>query len=477
MVLRSMALMTGLNVAKAAAAVLISMMIAGHVPPEEFGLVAFAIPLMTFITLLTDLGLSGAIVRHPELDRHGAGSAIGLMGVAGLIGGGLLALLAAPAERLLALHGLTPVLIGFGIVTACSIWATGPRALLERQLAYQKVVAVESSGLALALLVFFIGLALHAGVMAMVAFHVVLQAVRAAVFTWLARSAFELSLDARSVAPLIRVGSWVLGANLLSYAGRNVDRMMIGPVLGAAALGLYGLGYQFMILPLVLISWPASGVLLSTLSRMDKDPSAQSGVVSAMLMATATVSIPMMVFFVFGLRFPVEHFYPSKWSGLPAIVAALAPVGALQSLAAYNGAVLVQRGRVRLNFMMSVLNGVVISGVFIATVWFGLSAMIAAYVVASVFVCGVMIYYMCREVQIGKMQFARCLLPGTVAAVVGTLAVAALTGFRPASLAAWLLQLSVYSLAVLAAYFCLRGRLLMSLRLLGQARVQVQATA
>ncbi len=477
MVLRSMALMTALNVAKAAAAVLISMMIAGHVPPEEFGLVAFAIPLMAFITLLTDLGLSGAIVRHPELDRHRAGSAVGLMALAGLIGGGLLAALAAPAERVLALHGLTPVLIGFAIVTACSIWATGPRALLERQLAYQQVVIVESAGLVTALFVFFIGLALHAGVMAMVAFHVALQAVRAVVFTWLARASFALAFDAPAVAPLIRVGSWVLGANLLSYCGRNLDRMMIGPVLGAAALGLYGLGYQFMILPLVLISWPASGVLLSTLSRMDKDPAAQSGVVCALLMATATVSIPMMVFLVFGLRFPVEQFYPSKWAGLPAIVAALAPAGAIQSIAAYNGAVLVQRGRVRLNFMMGLLNGVLTSAVFVSTVWFGLSTMIAAYVVVTIFVSSVMIYYMCREVQITRAQLLRCFYPGITAAAVGTLAVAAFTGFHPASLAAWLLQLSVYSLAVLAAYFCLRGRLLSSIRLLGQARVQVQAPA
>ncbi len=477
MVLRSMALMTVLNVAKAAAAVLISMMIAGHVSPDEFGLVAFAIPLMTFITLVTDLGLSGSIIRHPALDRHRSGSAIGVMALAGLIGGGLLAVLAAPAERALGLHGLTPVLAGFAVVTACSIWATGPRALLERQLAYQRVVAVESTGLLTALLVFFIGLALHAGVMAMVAFHVVLQVVRALAFTWLARSSYRLAFDVRSIAPLISASSWVLGANLLSYCGRNLDRVMIGPVLGAAALGLYGLGYQFMILPLVLISWPASGVLLSTLSRMDHDPIAQSGVVRALLMATATVSIPMMAFVVFGLRFPVEHFYPAKWAGLPAIAAALAPAGAIQSIAAYNGAVLIQRGRVRLNFMMGLLNGVLTSAVFVSTVWFGLSVMIAAYVVATFVVSGVMIRTMCREVQITRAQFMRCLYPGITAAVVGALAVAALTGFRPASLAAWLSQLSVYSVAVLATCFCLRGRLLNSLRLLGQARVRVQAPA
>lgn len=119
MLLRSIASMSLLNVAKAAAALLISVGIAARVAPAEFGLVAFAVPLMALLTLLTDLGLSSAIVRHPALDRRQAGAVLSLLGGAGAVGGALLALGAARLEQALQLPGLTPVLQGLPASPRC----------------------------------------------------------------------------------------------------------------------------------------------------------------------------------------------------------------------------------------------------------------------------------------------------------------------------------------------------------------------
>jgi O-antigen/teichoic acid export membrane protein len=473
MILRSMVLMTALNVAKAAASLVISIMIASVVSPAEFGLVAFAIPLMAFIMLVTDLGLSSAIVRHPELDANQAGSAMGMMAIAGLVGGLLMASAATPIENAIHLHGVAKVLLGFALVTALSIWATCPRALMERKLAYPRIAAVEAVALLSALAVFWIGVRLGLGILALVAFHVSLQAIRAVAFTWMARSLFVLGLDFARISGLARVGGWVFVTNLLSYSARNVDRLLIASVLGAASLGLYGLAYQFMTIPLILISWPVSGVLLSTLARMKKDSPDKAQVICAVITATATITLPMMSFFVFGLRYPIEVFYASRWEGLAQIIAILAPVGAFQAVAVYNSAVLVERGMVRLNFHLGLLNGLALSGVFFATVWFGLSTLIVAYAVAAVLVSATMIYFMCREAGIGPGSFFRCILPGAAASVSGTAAVAATTGFAPASHVAWLLGALVYLGVVMLVYVLQRGRLLASLRALSNARVAV----
>lgn len=475
MILRSMVLMTALNVAKAAASLFISILIGGVVPPEQFGLVAFAIPLMALLTLLTDLGLSSAIVRHPSLDRRQAGSAIGLMGLAGLIGGGVMSLASAPIEAATSLHGLGPVLLGFALVTAGSIWATAPRALLERTLAYPKVVAVEAVALAAALGTFGLGIKVSAGIMALVAFHVVLQAIRSIAFTWLARPLFTLGLNAGSISELAKVGGWVFVTNLLSYAARNIDRFLIGAVLGAASLGLYGLAYQFMTIPLVLISWPVSGVLLSTLSRMSKAAAEKPLVVCAVVTATASITLPMMTFLLFGVRYPIEVFYASRWTGLADIVMLLAPVGAVQAIAVYSSAVLVEKGKVQLNFYLGLLNGLVLSAVFLGTVWWGLTTLVVGYSAAAIAVSLTMIYFMCREAGITAAAFARCFVPGSMAAVAGTLAVALVTGLRPESNQRWLLCVAVYLIAVLAVFFVQRGTLIASLRALMGARVTVAA--
>jgi O-antigen/teichoic acid export membrane protein len=455
--------------------VLISILIAGAVPPHEYGLVAFAIPLMAFITLLTDLGLSSAIVSHPELDRRQAGSALRLLGWVGLAGGLAVAAAAWPLEHALTMPGLAPVLLGFAAVTACSIWATVPRALLERSLAYRRIALVEGGALLAALLGFCVALLADLGIAALVAFHVLLQAGRAACFTLLARGLAERGGRLAAIAPLVRVGGWVFVTNLLGFAARNLDRFLIGAVLGATALGLYGLAYQFMTLPLMLISWPASGVLLATLSRMGRDTAAKTSVVCAVFTATATVTIPLMAFVAIGLRYPASAFLSPQWSGLAGIIAVLAPVGTVQALAAYNGAVLVEQGRVRLNFLLGLLNGGALCAVFVATVWLGLKALVAAYAVAAVLVSVVMLVYTCRVAGIGAQRFADCLRPGLLASGAGLLALTLTGGLAPESTAGWMGSTGAYLLAVASVVVLQRGRLFASLQVL--VRTRVAATA
>jgi len=334
MIIRNMSAMAGLNALKAVSSVLVSFLVAHAVAPAAFGLVAFSIPLMTFLTVMTDLGLTSAIVRHPELSRSEAGAAVALMAITGFAGGILLAALARPMESVLSLHGLRPVLTGYAGVTLLSIWAAGPRALLERQYAYTKVASVEATALAAGLAVCTVGLASSAGIMALVAYQLTFQLIRAIGFALLARRLFVLNLGVGRILALVEVGGWVLLTNLMVYCARNLDNLLIGAFLGAASLGIYGLAYQFMTLPLVLITWPISGVLLSTLARLNRGGGvAKAEVICAVFTGTAAVSFPMMGFMIFGARFPIEAVYAERWHGLAKIVALLAPVGAVQSMA------------------------------------------------------------------------------------------------------------------------------------------------
>lgn len=471
MILKSMAAMTALNLAKAGATVLTSVLMAGSVSPQDYGLVALAIPMMALVTLLTDLGLSSAVVREPALSARQAGAALALTGVIGALGGVLVAAVAGPTERGLAMPGLEAVLLAFAAVTACSIWATVPRALLERHLAYTRVAAVEGAALAVALACFGVLLAAGAGIAALAGFHVALQAVRAAGFAWLARGLVQRGGTLGSVAPLVRVGCWVFLSNLLSFAARNLDRLLISSVLGAAALGLYGLAYQFMILPLMLVAWPASGVLLATLSRMRHDAHGQAAVVCAVFTATATLALPLMAFVAVGLRYPVGAFLSPQWHGLAGLLAVLAPVGAVQALAVYNGAVLVERGRVRLGFLLGLLNSAVVCGAVAASVWAGLPALVAAYAVAASFMAVVMVAVTCKVAGIGAARLGTCLLPGVLATACGLLAMGASGGLRPESTAQWLLSTLAYAVAAASSCALLRGKLRDALRVLMHTRM------
>jgi len=440
-------MMTAVNVAKAAAALALSILIARVVPPGEYGLVALAVAVMALLMLLTDLGLASAIVRHPELDKLQAGSAVGLLAVAGLLAGLVLVALAMPLEAALHMPKLADVMIGFGGVAALSTWATAPRALLERRLAYGRVSALEGVALAAGLLAFAAGVRLGMGVLALVAFHFTLQFLRAVGFTVLARQHYSIGLSFSRISELARVGGWVFLTNLLSYSARNVDRMLIAAVLGASSLGLYAFAYQFMTVPLVLITWPASGVLLAALSRLPAGSLDRPATICAVFTITALVTFPLMTFFIFGLSFPIEVMFGDRWSGASDLIALMAVAGAAQAISSYNGAVLISMGAVRLNFCLGLLNGLFITAVFASTVQFGIRSMTLSYVGASVVMSILLIFVSCRVAGIGLARFVISLLPGVGASLVGVCAVAMTVGLAPSTPDIWLRGVAVYLLA------------------------------
>lgn len=412
MLFRSMALMTGLNMAKAAVSLLVSVLVGRHIAPGDYGLVTFSIPLMALVTLLTDLGLSSALVRHPDLTPSTQARALSFLAWLGLVAGGLLAALAAPMEAWVMLPGLSSVLLAFGLVTALAIWATGPRALLEREMAYGQVSFIEGAALLLAIAAFLVLIALQAGLAAVLAFHIVLQAVRAVGFnlqTWRRYAAPGRWVDMR---PLLAVGGWVLGTNLLSFLARNLDRAVIAPVLGASALGLYGMAYQFMTVPLVLISWPASGVLVSALSKLGDDPAEKRRILLAVMTLTAMVSGVLVPTMVFVAQMPVQWFFGDRWLGLHDLLLWMAPVGAIQSVASLSGAVLIQTGRLKEYFVIGVINASTVGAAFLIAVSHGLNQLVMAYSMVAMLVALLMIQRMCAVLRVSSMQLLMSLLPG-----------------------------------------------------------------
>ena len=114
------------------------------VTPPEFGLIAFSMPFITFISLLTDLGLSSALVQRDALSVEDAGAAMTLMIGIGLLCAVVLAAASGPLAGAVRMTDLPPVLAALSASVVLSIAAMAPRAILERALRYQTIACVEA---------------------------------------------------------------------------------------------------------------------------------------------------------------------------------------------------------------------------------------------------------------------------------------------------------------------------------------------
>ncbi len=452
MLARNMASMSALSLYRNAVQFALNILMARFILPAEYGLLVFTAPFLAFLGLMTDLGLSSAIVRSKGLSDRQTSAAFTLtlgLGVALALGLGALAW---PIQSLVHMRGLGPVMAAMSGVVLLNVASTVPRALLERHLRYGRIAGIEAGAVLISAACAVLAALLGAGVWALVGYNLLSQLLRAIAYGWLARRELRLEFGWTGLKPLLSFGGWVLATNGLTFFSRNSDNLLIGGVLGSAAVGVYGLGYQFMMIPLMAITWPSSSVMFAMLSRQALHASRVRETVRSVVSATAVLSFPAMIYLTFGLSYPVRLVLSPHWGAVPAIVTWLAPLGALQSIASYSGAVLMAMGKPRVQFLLSLANTVVTVAAFVLTVRFGLFPLIRTYVAVGGAMSLVMLAVTVRSSVITWSDLGRAVAPAALATAAG-LAAALLIGRLAGSDASrWAMSTAAFGVVVLGGY-------------------------
>jgi O-antigen/teichoic acid export membrane protein len=217
----------------------------------------------------------------------------------------------------------------------------------------------------------------------------------------------------------------------------------------------------------MVLGWPASSVLMATLSRMrDAHAARQSLIIAGMMTITSALTFPAMVYLSFGTDFLVNTLLAKNWKDVIPLITVLAPVGAIQSVAVYNGAVLLANGHARLQFIVGAVNTLLLLATFAATVTQGIQFMVSAYAFVAVPLSAWMIWITCSKGRVSLLRFASSLLPAVLATAAGSAAVYLTTGFSLTSLQLWGTATVIYGSAVLLVYAFMFTRLRASLAML-----------
>ena len=71
---------------------------------------------------------------------------------------------------------------------------------------------------------------------------------------------------------MLSFAGFLTGFNVVNYAVRNMDNLLIGWRWGASPLGLYEKAYSLLLLPIQVINGPLTTVTVPTLSRLRARP-------------------------------------------------------------------------------------------------------------------------------------------------------------------------------------------------------------
>lgn len=239
--------------------------------PSDYGLVASVAAIIGVGEVLRNFGLSSAAIQARELSRNQRDNLFWINGLIGLVLTVVAFLCSGPIAALYGDDRLVALTQVLSVTFLLNGLATQFRADLNRSLRFIPLAASEI-GAQIGGLVVGVVMALNGFGYWSLAGLQVSQGILMIVLLIPVTKWFPRWYDRRTeMMSLIRFGSNLAGTQLLGYASRNTDSIVIGATLGAGPLGLYNRAFQLLTLPLNQINAPSTRVALPVLSRLQDD--------------------------------------------------------------------------------------------------------------------------------------------------------------------------------------------------------------
>ncbi|MGC5020487.1 oligosaccharide flippase family protein [Micromonospora sp. DT47] len=307
----------------------IGIVLARLLGPHEFGTFAVATVALLAVLSFNELGVSLAIVRWPGDPREIAPTVATISVVSSaLICGGCY--IGAPAfAAAMGDPSATPVVRVLGFSVIVSGLAAAPVAMLQRTFRQdRKMVADQVAGWTSALV--SVALALSGiGAMSLAIGQLTGSIVGAALFIAFAPRSLRFGFDSRRARALLRFGLPLAGSSIVVFASTNVDKIVVGVVLGPVPLGFYVLAANLSNWPATMFSLPVRSVAPALLARLQHDPPIMRATFLSTGGLLAAVTLPACVVLAGAAEPLITLVYGQVWQ--PA-AAALAWLGLLAAL-------------------------------------------------------------------------------------------------------------------------------------------------
>jgi teichuronic acid exporter len=349
--------------------------------PEDYGLMAIALSILAVMSTIADLGLGSALVQVESLPRAELESVAGAAIVSNLLIGAAIIAAAPLAHHVIADSRATLVIQLCALQFCFLAVSMVPQALMTRELQFKSIAIVEvSAGLitnSSVLLLAWLG----AGVWALVIGSLLGVAGRALISLsiggWVSPR-----FQTRGLSHHFKFGGAITASRLVWQLTSQLDVLIAGKNLGAAATGVYSVALNLASLPMQKIMAVVNQVVFPSMSRLQNDALALRQYVLQSLRFVAFCGIPI----AFGLgmvgRDLVMIAYGQKWAGVIAPLQVLCLVIPIRMLGALLMTASAAKGRAAVEIRNMLPSLIVLPIAFLVGVRWGAVGLAWAWFVA-----------------------------------------------------------------------------------------------
>ncbi|MET0830116.1 MAG: lipopolysaccharide biosynthesis protein [Microbacterium sp.] len=353
--------------------------------PADFGLITMVAAVMGIAELIRDFGMTGAIIQAQHLSDRVWRS---LLWMSTFIGA-LLAIAVALCAPLIAALYNEPKLVGVTLLMAPGVFLSGLVAPLQaratKELRFGILASLDVSTMALGVVVGIVTAIMGWGFWSLVAMAGAQFLVRLVVLWVIVKPKFGPPKIVREAWTLMGTGGSIFGAELLGYAEKNLDNVIIGTQLGPTVLGQYSRAYALFLLPLQQMNGPLGRVALPVLSTLREDGERYRRYIRSAALVIGYFTLPTYAVAA-GVAQPlVLLLLGPNWSTAATIFSLLAIAGFAQAIGRLRTWIYISLGHSHRQFLYDlVARPIIIAGYFFGIWWGGINGLVITYGVLTI---------------------------------------------------------------------------------------------
>lgn len=365
-------------------AIIVNIVLARLLLPEDFGLVALTMTFIGFIVLFTNMGFGSSIIHESESTQEELSSIYWINLALSVFSFIIIISTASFAAVFYEEPKLTPIILVASINILLSPVFIIQFKLLERDLEFRTISIINLSGTLIGSVAAIIGAYAGLGVYALVIQALVSSVIRLMLTFYHKRWMPSLYFNFSEIKHMIWYSLKFKASKTALYFERNIDYLILGKFFSSVILGYYAFSYNIMYTPVKRISYIFSEVLFPSFSSFKNDKQKIINGYFKSVNLIALVSVPAMTILAFNADLIIHVVFGNKWNEAIPIVRILCFAGAIQSVSQFGGVIFSSIGKPEVSMYVSIGRTILTASAIVIGVQYGVLC-VAYFLVISKF--------------------------------------------------------------------------------------------
>jgi O-antigen/teichoic acid export membrane protein len=410
-----------------------TIVVARLLTPYDYGLVGMAGVYLALATVISQSGIGNTVVYARELTARQIAELNSLAIALGIVLTALTCALASPLAHFFAIPALRDVVLVAGVTYLIDAFQVVPRALLQKELRFELLSAIETVRFFFQALCCMALALLHFRYWSLVLGHILGTLLSAILTLYWKRNAFARP-RLENIRREIRYARHVLVSAIAAYVYANADFAIAGRTLGAVPLGNYTVAWNIASLPVDKISSLFTGIAPAFFSAIQDDAAELRRYLLRLTEALSLITVPASIGLALVARPLILVILGPKWEDAAGPLRLLGVFIAVRSLATLVSTLLTSIGHAKYVMWFTATLAIAMPLAFLVGSHWGINGIASAWLIAYPLMLIPLYRRAMRGLQMPARDYFAAVFPAVSATTIMTVAVLAV---RRLFLVAW----------------------------------------